>query len=114
MAYNTKHIKNKKKIQKAKKKKKYNLRRVDVDFIYASFFHKFTFVVLCSVLGICTLVQGLDTYMYLYLPPYRSYTFPLPVYVILFMLPARRELRHFKRPVLVFSIHTHTVAHSKL
>lgn len=94
--------KQKAKQSKPKKKEKYNLRRMDVDFICRFFFHKFTFVVFCSVLGICTLVQGLDTFVppaALRVPrtPTHALYFPsaLPVYVILFMLPARRKLRHF-------------------
>lgn len=56
--------KQKAKQSKPKKKKgKIQFASCGCGFYLYVFFHKFTFVVFCSVLGICELVQGLDTYV---------------------------------------------------
>lgn len=60
--------------QTKKKKGKIQFASCGCGFYLYVFFHKFTFVVFCSVLGICELVQGLDTYV----PPLHSDCPPPP------------------------------------
>lgn len=93
--------KQKAKQSKPKKKEKYNLRRVDVDFI-CTFFSQVYFC--CFLLSAWDLrararTRHLCSPATLRLPRSPAHAlyspFALPVYVILFMLPARRKLRHF-------------------
>lgn len=95
------------------KKRKNTICVVWMWILFVRFFsHKFTFVIFCSVIGICTLVQGLDTYApslptlrvpFALLPP--LYTFNSQCLFMSFCLCCLHSVNCaiFKRLVLVFS-----------
>lgn len=103
--------------QKAKqnkptKKGKIQFASCGCGFYLYFFSHKFTFVVFCSGLGICTLVQGLDTYApapFIASPPSNLllplYTFHSHCLFMSFCLCCLHSANCaiFKRRVLVFS-----------